>query len=452
MVNYICMKCNKIFKQKGHYLTHVNKKFSCEQTPIILFKPHEKLQKNTENIESNESNEILNLSCQFCRLVFNRKDNLKRHMDKFCKVKKIQYEEKENILLIKDGQNKKQENEIKELKEKYTKLQFDNKNLQKNYKNLQKNYNEIEKSNKELYNNNKNLFKCNKKLEDEINEYNTIININNKQINELKNINTINNNLIKYEELTNDTDNENESNNIIINNNIIMSREIDKYINVTQLCKAGNKKFNDWNSLDSTKNLISVLESEAGIPASQLIDIKKGKSTKFEQGVWLHPDLAIQLAQWINPNFALQVSKWIRTLFSKGKVNLKLIKKQEEKINKSTKKIKELETMVLKKQKREIYPESNVIYMLTTQDHKKRNTYIIGKATNLTERLSTYNKTCDHEVIYYKSCENEENMNLSEKLILNKLDKYREVTNRDRFILPKEEDIKLFIEVINKYI
>ena len=72
-------------------------------------------------------------------------------------------------------------------------------------------------------------------------------------------------------------------------------------------------------------------------------------------------------------------------------------------LNFTTKKIKELETMVLKKQKREIYTDSNVIYMLTTQDHKKRNIYIIGKATNLTERLSTYNKTCDHEVIYYKS-------------------------------------------------
>ena len=108
--------------------------------------------------------------------------------------------------------------------------------------------------------------------------------------------------------------------------------------------------------------------------------------------------------------------------------------------------------MVLKKQKREIYTDSNVIYMLTTQDHKKRNTYIIGKATNLTERLSTYNKTCDHEVVYYKSCENEESMNLSEKLILIKLDKYREVTNRDRFVLPNGEEIKLFIDVINKYI
>jgi hypothetical protein len=43
-------------------------------------------------------------------------------------------------------------------------------------------------------------------------------------------------------------------------------------------------------------------------------------------------------------------------------------------------------------------------------------------------------------------------MDLSEKLILNKLDKYREVANRDRFILPKGENTKLFIDIINKYI
>ena len=31
MVNYICEKCNKEFKQKGHYLDHLNKKFPCKQ-------------------------------------------------------------------------------------------------------------------------------------------------------------------------------------------------------------------------------------------------------------------------------------------------------------------------------------------------------------------------------------------------------------------------------------
>ena len=53
---------------------------------------------------------------------------------------------------------------------------------------------------------------------------------------------------------------------------------------------------------------------------------------------------------------------------------------------------------------REEYPERNVIYMLTTEENKKNGIYIIGKATDLKEHLSTYNKTCVHEVVYYKEC------------------------------------------------
>ena len=130
MVNYTCEKCNKIFKQKGHYLTHIDKKFPCVQTPIILFIPPEKLQKNTENEEKTnktnkideniENNEILNLSCQFCGLVFNRKDNLNRHIKDRCKVKKLQDEEKENIfkiLLAKDEELKTHKNQINKLEE-----------------------------------------------------------------------------------------------------------------------------------------------------------------------------------------------------------------------------------------------------------------------------------------------------------------------------------------------
>ena len=153
----------------------------------------------------------------------------------------------------------------------------------------------------------------------------------------------------------------------------------------------------------------------------------------------------------MDPHFALQVSSWIRTLFTKGKVNIKLLKEQENKINKSTKKIKILEDMVLKKQKRTEYPESNVIYLLTTEDHKKRRTYIVGKAKNLTTRLGTYNKTCDHEVIYFKACKTEKHMDLSEEIILLMLEEYREVANRDRFVLPISKDIKLFTDIIDKY-
>ena len=39
----------------------------------------------------------------------------------------------------------------------------------------------------------------------------------------------------------------------------------DGMINATLLCKAGGKKFNDWNRLKNTNELITVLESETGL-------------------------------------------------------------------------------------------------------------------------------------------------------------------------------------------
>ena len=44
------------------------------------------------------------------------------------------------------------------------------------------------------------------------------------------------------------------------------------------------------------------------------------------------------------------------------------------------------------------YKETNVIYILTTKLLKKERRYILGKATNLTNRLSTYNKSDEHDV------------------------------------------------------
>jgi excinuclease UvrABC nuclease subunit len=109
-----------------------------------------------------------------------------------------------------------------------------------------------------------------------------------------------------------------------------------------------------------------------------------------------------------------------------------------------------LENVCLSKQRREEYPEKNVIYILTTEDHKKRNIYIVGKAKNLNTRLSTYNKTCDHQVIYYKECKTEEEMNTVEVMVLSKLKPYKEQTNRDRFILPEKSDISLFTKIVDE--
>ncbi len=43
-------------------------------------------------------------------------------------------------------------------------------------------------------------------------------------------------------------------------------------------------------------------------------------------------------------------------------------------------------------------------------------------------------------------------MELSEKIILSKLDEFREKANRDRFILPVDKDIDFFMNTINQCI
>ena len=122
-----------------------------------------------------------------------------------------------------------------------------------------------------------------------------------------------------------------------------------------------------------------------------------------------------------------------------------IINIQTEEINK----LQKLQNLYKKKQSRVNYPGENVIYIVTTNDNKNKRIYIIGKAKILKNRLSGYNKTAEHEVIYYKACTNYQEMNVVESMVLLKLSKYKEQANRDRFILPVEKDISLFINTIN---
>jgi len=187
----------------------------------------------------------------------------------------------------------------------------------------------------------------------------------------------------------------------------------------------------------------------------QLLDTKKGNTNEFNQGSWVHPDLAIQLAQWLSPIFAIQVSSWIRTLFTNGNVSIdvKILEDQHSKeIELKDQKIQLLQDIYIKKQKRTDYPEKNVIYILSTEDNKKKRIYILGKKKKLKDRLGPYNKTAEHGVEYYKSCNSKENMNIAESMVLSKLDKYREKANRDRFILPVENDLTLFTDIIENCI
>jgi hypothetical protein len=107
----------------------------------------------------------------------------------------------------------------------------------------------------------------------------------------------------------------------------------DGYIYATGLCKAANKRMYDWLRLRETNNLMKTInenKSDAGIPASQLLEVYKGNTSKYSQGTWIHPDLGLNLAQWCSPNFSAQVSKWLRELIYTGKVELGNEKSNEE--------------------------------------------------------------------------------------------------------------------------
>lgn len=150
--------------------------------------------------------------------------------------------------------------------------------------------------------------------------------------------------------------------------------------------------------------------------------------------------------------------KYQKILDEKNKLEEEKLKLKEE--NKflieahleKNKEIKNLQNKVIQKQRKRKCDDRNCVYLVQDEHHKKERIYIIGKAIDLNDRLSSYNKTHDTEIIYYRSCNSAKQMNHIEKCILTKLDKYKEVANHDRFILPENEDISLFTNVFDLFV
>jgi KilA domain-containing protein len=103
-----------------------------------------------------------------------------------------------------------------------------------------------------------------------------------------------------------------------VEGNLIEQRAADGYINATAMCAAAAKKFKGYTRLVSTKGYLAELSSDTGIPVEELIQVVVGKSEPKLQGSWVHPQVAIHLAQWLSPKFAVQVSKWVYEWISGG--------------------------------------------------------------------------------------------------------------------------------------
>jgi len=73
---------------------------------------------------------------------------------------------------------------------------------------------------------------------------------------------------------------------------------------------------NNW-----TQQFLTALSTDIGYPISEIIQVVKG-GDPGRQGSWIHPKVAIHLAQWCSPEFAVLVSKWVFELLTTGRVEL----------------------------------------------------------------------------------------------------------------------------------
>ena len=74
------------------------------------------------------------------------------------------------------------------------------------------------------------------------------------------------------------------------------------------MAQANDKKINDYLRLETTKAFIDELFLVTGIPVSKIIQVRKGRGNRVEQGTWGHPQVAINCAQWCSAKFAVMVS------------------------------------------------------------------------------------------------------------------------------------------------
>ncbi|MDD2223476.1 MAG: KilA-N domain-containing protein [Pseudomonas sp.] len=109
----------------------------------------------------------------------------------------------------------------------------------------------------------------------------------------------------------------------IVEGDVIHQRAADGYINATAMCKSVNKRIAHYFENKATKEFLAELSSDVGIPTSGLIEIFKGGEPQ-NQGTWVHPDIAINLAQWLSPKFAVQVSRWVREWMTGGAATTEL--------------------------------------------------------------------------------------------------------------------------------
>lgn len=94
-----------------------------------------------------------------------------------------------------------------------------------------------------------------------------------------------------------------------VENAIVQQRADDGYINATALCAAADKRWHNYVRNETTGKFLRALEAKTRISVSLLI--QQLTTAEGVTSTWVHPKVAIHLAQWLSAEFAVQVSEWV---------------------------------------------------------------------------------------------------------------------------------------------
>jgi len=115
----------------------------------------------------------------------------------------------------------------------------------------------------------------------------------------------------------------------LFNNCNIEIRE-DGFFNATQMCKAFGKKSQDYLRLETTKGFLEALQQDARILAAENVLVEVLKNGPNNQGTWVHPLVAIDIARWLSPQFHVQVILWTQEILSGERPQLQVPTSEEE--------------------------------------------------------------------------------------------------------------------------
>ena len=198
----------------------------------------------------------------------------------------------------------------------------------------------------------------------------------------------------------------------------ITSRKLDGYINATQLCKAGNRLFNTYFRRKKTKEFLEEFSEETQICGGSLI--KYNGAHGSERATWVHPQIAINIAQWVSPSFDIKVSRWVYELMLFGDVKLgqeRSNKELETKLKESNnmieilneklstmsieyKKLKKTHRGLLKHKSVHYFKKGKCFYIISnTQENSQR--VKIGISTDINTRLRTHRTAIPYIKLHY---------------------------------------------------